>query len=92
MGPLAVPPPATVQQPAKVPRVGSLMANGASFPDLLRRTAAYMDKILKAARPANLPVEQPMKFEPVTNLLKTARALGLPIPPCLRIRADHLIQ
>jgi putative ABC transport system substrate-binding protein len=82
---------ATMHASKEFVEVGGLVAYGVSYPDLYRRAAAYIDKIFKGAKPSDLPVEQPTKFELVINL-KTAKALGLQMPDRLIFTADQVIE
>jgi putative ABC transport system substrate-binding protein len=70
---------------------GGLMSYGPNVPDLWRRAAAYVDKILKGAKPGDLPVEQPATFELVMNN-RAAKAIGLTIPPSIALRADQVVE
>lgn len=70
---------------------GGLISYGTNYDDLFRRAASYVDKIVKGARPADLPIQQPTKFELVVSL-KTAKALGLTIPPSVLVRADEVVR
>ena len=76
---------------AEFATAGGLASYGPSLPELFHRAASYVDKIIKGAKPADLPIEQPAKFELVVNL-KTAKSLGLPISRDFQLRADQLIE
>ena len=82
--------PTSFQRPAYA-EAGGLTSYGPDVDDITRRVAEYTDRILKGAKPADMPVEQPTKFEFVVNL-KTAKALGLTIPPSVLLRADQVIE
>ena len=72
-------------------QAGGLMSYGPNFPDLFRRSGDFVDKILRGAKPADIPVEQPVKFDLIINL-STAKALGLKIPEAFLLRANGLIE
>ncbi len=72
-------------------KAGGLLIYATSYYDLFRRAATYVDRIVKGAKPGDLPIEQPTKFEMILNL-KTAKALGLTIPQSILVRADEIIQ
>ena len=82
-------PAASIQR--ELAEAGFLLTYGSDIRDLYRRSAVFVDKIFKGAKPADLPVEQPTKFELVVNL-KTAKALGIDMPPTLLARADEVIE
>lgn len=81
----------TIYQWREFTDIGGLMSYGTDLTAVYRRVPAYIDRIFKGAKPGDLPVEQPAKYEFVVNL-KTAKAMGLTIPPAVLARADHVIQ
>jgi putative ABC transport system substrate-binding protein len=81
----------SISDPADFAEAGGLISYGVSVVELFRRAATYVDKILKGAKPGDLPVEQPTRFELVING-KTAKALGLSIPPSLQVSVDRVIE
>jgi putative ABC transport system substrate-binding protein len=81
----------TMHGTREVVEAGGLMSYGPNFTDLFRRAANYVDKILRGTKPANIPVERPTKFDLVINIT-TAKALGLPIPESMLLRADEVIE